>query len=61
MTEQEYHEHRGNYDGLCLACGEIKDGNVEPDAENYECDNCGEHQVIGIEFALLGGNITIID
>lgn len=34
--------------GYCLSCGTEHDS-VEPDAEEYECENCGEHQVYGIE------------
>lgn len=33
---------------ICLACGADADG-VEPDARNYDCESCGEHQVFGIE------------
>lgn len=32
--------------GFCKACGEDADG-CEPDARNYKCDFCGEHQVFG--------------
>lgn len=38
--------------GYCLACGTEHDS-VEPDAEEYECENCGEHQVYGIENILM--------
>ena len=38
--------------GLCVACGEEVDG-VEPDAECYECENCGEHAVFGAEQLLI--------
>jgi predicted RNA-binding Zn-ribbon protein involved in translation (DUF1610 family) len=38
--------------GFCIACGEEAD-NVEPDARNYECDYCGEHQVYGAEELLI--------
>lgn len=34
--------------GFCLACGE-EAGNLEPDAENYLCENCGERKVFGAE------------
>jgi hypothetical protein len=61
MTEAEYEEHRETNSGLCLACGEIKFGDTEPDAENYECDSCGEHQVQGIENAMVDGNIEIVE
>ena len=38
--------------GFCLACGHSQDG-VEPDAKGYECENCGEHQVMGAELILI--------
>lgn len=38
--------------GICLACGEETDG-VEPDAERYTCDTCGEPQVYGAEQLLM--------
>lgn len=38
-----------DYPGFCLACGERASG-VEPDAEGYECESCGEHAVEGIEY-----------
>ncbi len=34
--------------GFCVACGAAVEG-VEPDAEEYECDECGAHQVYGAE------------
>ena len=42
--------HRSSLDdpGFCTACGAEVDG-VEPDAERYECESCGEHQVYGAE------------
>lgn len=46
--------------GICLACGELAFG-VEPDAENYTCEECDETQVQGIENALVAGNITVIE
>lgn len=38
--------------GFCLACGAER-GGVEPDARNYECDDCGEYRVFGAEECLL--------
>ena len=32
--------------GFCLACGNKQDG-CEPDAERYECEDCGRRQVYG--------------
>jgi hypothetical protein len=34
--------------GFCRACGNEQSG-VEPDACNYECEVCGEHEVFGAE------------
>ena len=38
--------------GFCIACGEDAEG-VEPDAREYECESCGEHQVYGAQELLL--------
>jgi hypothetical protein len=34
--------------GFCRACGEDA-YDCEPDAQNYECECCGENQVFGAE------------
>jgi hypothetical protein len=34
--------------GFCLACGAERDG-VEPDAEGYPCEVCGEADVEGAQ------------
>ena len=34
--------------GFCLACGEDADG-VEPDAQCYDCESCGEAAVCGAD------------
>lgn len=38
--------------GFCLACGADAYG-VEPDARQYECDECGKEKVYGAEELLL--------
>ncbi len=38
--------------GFCTACGERQEG-VEPDAERYECEACGENRVYGAEQIIL--------
>jgi predicted RNA-binding Zn-ribbon protein involved in translation (DUF1610 family) len=40
--------------GFCLSCGERADS-VEPDARNYECDNCGSNMVFGAEEIIMMG------
>lgn len=37
--------------GFCVKCGAEVYG-VESDAEKYECPECGERKVYGIEFLL---------
>lgn len=39
-------------DGICHNCGHIQ-SNVEPDARNYKCDECGGYMVFGIEDTVL--------
>jgi hypothetical protein len=38
--------------GFCIACGKEAMG-CEPDAREYECESCGEHQVYGAQELLL--------
>ena len=35
-------------DGICLVCGSEQSG-VEPDADSYQCEQCGEYAVHGAE------------
>lgn len=60
MLESDYLLHREEYNGICLDCKAIKWGEVEPDAENYTCDDCGKDRVIGIENALIMGLLNIL-
>lgn len=41
-----------DHSGFCHACGNHQYG-CEPDARNYECEECGENQVFGAEESLL--------
>jgi hypothetical protein len=43
--------------GFCIACHEEVDG-VEPDAERYKCESCGERAVYGAEQLLLLGAVS---
>ena len=45
------------YEGWCTACGESRSG-VEPDAHEYECWSCGEHQVYGAEELIAMGLVA---
>ena len=59
ITASEYSKFRGDYIGFCIACDCFTNDGVEPDATEYECENCGEHAVCGAEHALLEGLIDI--
>jgi len=61
MTETEFLDHVEENDGICVACGEIQTGGVEPDASGYICEACGRHRVRGFELALMAGDIEFID
>ncbi len=43
---------RDDYTGFCISCGAETEG-VEPDAERYECPECGLRRVYGAEQVLL--------
>lgn len=60
MQEHLYTAHVEAYDGFCRKCDEITNfGDVEPDARNRSCDECGEQEVFGVEQAMLMGIIEI--
>lgn len=52
MAAVERHNTTLDNPGFCLACGAEAEG-VEPDAENYECEVCGESRVFGAEQLLI--------
>jgi Zn finger protein HypA/HybF involved in hydrogenase expression len=43
--------------GYCSACEDFTTDSVEPDAQEYTCDVCGQDTVYGAEQALLIGLI----
>lgn len=61
MTQEEYENYSEEYAGYCTKCKDITVYEVEPDAEGYECEQCGNHSVIGMENALILDKITITD
>jgi hypothetical protein len=49
---ERYHASLDN-PGFCLSCG-LEHFGIEPDAENYLCEDCGEPEVMGAEQILIG-------
>lgn len=60
LREHQYKEAREENYGWCRQCRDLSYGSVEPDAENYECDECGKNQVFGIEQGLIMGVFAIL-
>lgn len=61
MTETEFLDHDTENDGICIACGEIQYGGVEPDATCYVCKTCGMRRVFGMSLALVSGYIDFVE
>lgn len=60
LTLDEYMHMRADYIGVCLECGAHRDC-TEPDAEGYDCEECDAPCVMGVEIALVAGEIEVID
>ena len=52
FTLEEIEDMLESNEGICTECGAIRSC-VEPDAEGYKCEECGENAVMGIELALI--------
>lgn len=57
VTIEEYEELLENSQGVCLACGAWRDC-TEPDARDYDCEECGETQVYGPDELLVMGRVA---
>lgn len=58
IAQQEYENAARNLLGWCTTCEEFTRDCTEPDAEEYDCDQCGEDTVYGAEQALIMGLIA---
>jgi Zn finger protein HypA/HybF involved in hydrogenase expression len=61
MTSEQFEEHQENNAGYCKKCDAITSEDVEPDAEGYECPDCGNMTVMGIDSALTLEHIEITE
>lgn len=59
MTAAEFNAMRGSYSGICVACGAVREGSTEPDAEQYPCGQCRENKVLGADNAVIMGYIIV--
>lgn len=66
MTRKEYektfvHGHYNSHPGYCCECDLVVHEDLEPDAEEQECPECGTSSLMGYETALNIGHIDITD
>lgn len=54
FTLEEIEEADDLQQGFCIACGASRDC-CEPDARNYECEDCGKETVFGAQELVLMG------
>ena len=60
VSEVDYVDATENYLGWCTECNGFTTSEVEPDAEDYHCDDCDCDTVVGAENALIMGLIDIV-
>lgn len=61
ITEEIYNEAFDNDQGFCTECKAFTKDGVEPDAEYYECPECQNDSVFGVEAALMNELIVILE
>jgi hypothetical protein len=59
FSEAQFRQWENDFNGICLSCHGEHYGGIEGDAENYECDFCGENKVMGMHWLLFGGHIEV--
>ena len=61
MTEAQFHKHCDEMNGYCETCDDVtKYGGTEPDAEGYECPDCDQDSVCGVEQANIAGLLELV-
>lgn len=54
---EEIQEASENMEGFCIGCGTTR-SSCEPDAREYDCDECGQLKVYGAEELALMGYVS---
>lgn len=57
ISEDDFAEAVDSYQGWCTVCCAFTRDCTEPDAEGYDCEQCGQKTVVGAENALIMGLI----
>lgn len=61
VAEADYASASEGNTGFCLDCKRFTTGCCEPDARNYQCDECSGMHVFGAEECLLHGFIALTE
>jgi len=61
LTDEAFEDHSDNSAGYCTQCDRITRDATEPDADGYECPECQQDTVMGMDNALVEGHITITE
>lgn len=62
LSEADFQAHCDNHDGFCTNCDKVtREGMTEPDASGYKCPDCKRLSVVGMELALIAGDIEVED
>lgn len=59
VSQDRYNDHVSDSDGFCVECESIIYGGIDADAEEDECESCGEHSVMSFEIAIIHGEVQI--
>ena len=54
---EQIEDGMANYLGFCVECGAERDC-CDPDARNYDCEDCGENAVFGAEELIVMGLVS---
>lgn len=61
VAESDYAAASEDNTGFCIVCRAFTTGCCEPDARQYQCEQCGGMTVYGAEECLVHGFITFTD
>ena len=61
ITTEEYRYYEDSYMGYCTNCEDFTRDSTEPDAEYYDCPDCGENTVMGTMTAMFMGLLDIVE
>ena len=61
LSEEEYKEALNSKRGFCTSCNAVTTDDVQQDAEEFDCTQCHEGNVMGMAIALMMGKIEVVE